>query len=182
MAHESIPIEKEATAVKKALQTIGLTLVIALVSLLAVGLVFTHSLTHADADPNQMLARQLMLHLRDGQTFRLTDAYPEPWDTVQVVSSGETLTNWTWRTLHTFDSRLAELQEGQQLLVFWREGEVARMVRFARDAGMPWFAADASSEEGVIIPRNNALFRATLVQEAGIKYYTCVPENSAVQV
>lgn len=167
---------------KKTLQTIGLTLMIALVSLFAVGLVFTHGLTHADADPNKLLARQLLPLLRDGQTFRLADAYPEPWDTVQVVSNGETLTDWTWRTLHTFDSRLAELQDGQQLLVFWHEGEVSRMVCFAHGAGMPWFVADAFSEAGAIIPRNHAAFRATLVQEDGVKYYTCVPESAAVQV
>lgn len=168
---------------KKALQTIGLTLAIALVSLVGVGFVFSHAFTHADADPNELLARKLLPYLRNGQTFRLVDAYPEPWDTVQVVGGGEMLTDWTWRTLHVFDAGLAEVQAGQQLLVFWREGEVSRMVRFARGMGMPWFVTQSDvAQVGAIIPRDSAAFRATLVQEGDMRYYTCVPESPAVQV
>ena len=168
------------TAIKKMLQTVGLMLLIAILSLVAVGFAFTNTFPHADADPNDILARTLMRHLKNGQTFRLAEAYPDPWDTVQVVREGESLNDWTWRTLRAFDANLANTGEGEQLLVFWRQGEVARMVRFRRETGMPWFVIAGSTEDGYIVPRESAVFRATLVRDGATDYYACVQESAEV--
>ena len=167
---------------KKALQTVGLTVAIALISLLAVGFIFANSFPHADADPNTVLAHRLMPSLRDGSVFRLADVYTEPWDTVQVINADEKLNEWTWRTLCAFDAGFADRPQGQQLLVFWLEGGVSRMVRFTHSAGMPWFETDANAEDGTIIGRDSAVFRATLVEDGGIRYYHCTPTSGPVAV
>lgn len=168
-------------AIRKGLQTVALLLLCAVLAPAAVLGLFSGS-RHADSDPNAILARAALPFLKDGQIFRLADAYPEPWDAAQVVHGGEALTDWAWRTLRAFDSHLAQVDEDTQLLVLWREGNIARMVRFERSAGgMPWFAPlDAGG--GEIVSREDAVFRATLMEDRGVRYYLCVREAGAVQL
>lgn len=168
--------------IRKALQTVVLLLLCAVLALAAVFGLFSRN-RRADGDPNLILARAVLPFLKDGQTFRLADAYPEPWDAAQVVQSGEALTDWAWRTLRAFDSHLAQVDGDAQLLVFWREGNVARIVRFERAAGgMPWFAPSDAADGNGILSREDAVFRATLMEDRGVRYYLCVREAGAVQV
>lgn len=158
---------------RKALHTIALTLLIAVASLLAVSLVFHH--TAADANPNDLLARSLMPYLRDGQTFRLADVYPDVWDSVQVIRSDESLTDWEWRTLQAFNNSLLELGQREQVLVFWHHGGIANAIRInSASNGMPWFVPP-DPEDSMILSRDTAIFRATLVREADAVYYACEP-------
>ena len=162
---------------RKAIQTMGLMLFIAVVMLFAVTFAFTGASRQPDTNPNDILARTLMLQLRDGQTFALADAYPDAWDTVQVMQSGETLTAWEWRTLRAFDEGLVQLGEREQLLIFWCDGEIARAVRLAQDIrGMPRFAVTGDAEQHAILSREKAVFRATLVSQGDTLYYACVPQ------
>ena len=166
---------------RNAFRTIGLILVIAVASLAAMGLLFSRTGARVDANPNEILARTLLPHLRDGQTFDLAAIYPDPWDAVQVVHGGDELTNWEWRTLRAYDAQLLEIDEQAQLLIFWLDGGVARVVQFDTAAGyMPWFTQMDESRQSFIIARKNAVFRATLTQEDGASRYTCVPEPLAV--
>ncbi len=139
--------------------------------------------SQADANPNAVLARAVTPYLRDGHVFSLADAYPDPWDSVQLVGDGEPLDPWTWRALRTFDAGLSERLDGAQLLVFWREGEVARMVRFAAgERGMPWFTADGVAPGEALWAREKAVFTATLTGGGGNPYYLCSPLDAAVPV
>ena len=174
---------KEATPLKKALQTILLTLLLAVAALVAVLGLFGNLPGHADQDPNTLLARAIAPYLRDGHTFMLADAYPDAWDTVQVVNDGELLDPWTWRALRAHDAGLAERVSGAQLLVFWRAGTVSRMVRFApQQSGMPWFVVETQEGSGTILPRRAAVFTATLMREGRTAYYVCAPVAAAVPV
>ena len=162
---------------RKAFHTIALTLLIAVFSLLAVGVVFHR--TAADANPNDLLARTLMPYLRDGRTFRLADVYPDAWDSVQIVRSDESLTDWEWRTLRAYQNNLLQLEQQEQLLIFWRDGGIANAIRFnSADNGMPWFVPP-DPEDSMILSRESAIFRATLVREAGAVYYACEPIASS---
>ena len=165
---------------KKALQTLGLTALIAAFSLLAVlGLMGVRP--GVDLDPNAILVRRLMTTLRDGDVFTLTQAYPEAWDTAQVFTGGEPMTEWQWRTLRQADEKLAALAPGEQALVFWRDGAVAFAVRFTQGkAGEPWFTNPSFVEEGPIYPRDSAVFRAALVRDGNVAYYLCSPENGDI--
>lgn len=174
---------KEERTLGKALKSIGLMGLIALVSLVSVGWMFHGGVRKADADPNVLLARELLPYLRDGQTFRLSDAYPDPWDAVQVVRNGERLPPWTWRTLCAFDAALAQVDAGVQLLVFWQDGAVARAVRLWQGAaGMPWFQGNWPLEESVILPREAAVFRATFQGNGHSAYYACEPSPDGTPV
>ncbi|HNW85603.1 MAG TPA: hypothetical protein PLP25_00585 [Candidatus Limiplasma sp.] len=123
-----------------------------------------------------------MPYLKNGQTFRLADVYPDPWDAVQVVGEGETLDPWTWRTLCEWNVNPAELGEGEQWLIFWHEGAVAQTIRFTGDAGMPRFARGVDAEEAEILSRRNAVFKATLVRNQETAYYACVQESALTEV
>ena len=167
---------------KKALQTLGFTALIAALSLLAV-LGLTGVRPGTDLDPNAILVRRLMANLRDGDVFTLTQAYPDAWDTAQVFTGGYPMTEWQWRTLREADERLAGLALGEQALVFWRDGAVAFFVRFTQGkAGEPWFTSPSLVEEGPIYPRDNAVFRAVLVRDGNVAYYLCSPENGDIQL
>lgn len=158
---------------RKALHTIALTLLIAVFSLVIVSVAFHR--TAADANPNDLLARSLMPYLRDGQTFRLADVYSDTWDSVQVIRSDEPLTDWEWRTLQAYNDRLLQLGQHEQALVFWRDGGIANAIRFdSADNGMPWFVPP-DPEDSMILSRDAAVFRATLVREASAVYYACEP-------
>ena len=153
-----------------------LTLLIAALSLAAALGLLGRLPPHADADPNTLLARAVAPYLRDGRTFALADAYPDAWETVQLVSGGERLDPWTWRALRAFDAGLSERMDGGQLLVFWHDGVVARMVGFnARESGMPWFVIGQGEAGVAILPREDAVFLVTLTREAGTAYYVCAP-------
>ncbi len=168
---------------KKALQTILLTLLIAAVSLAAALGLMAPLPPRADADPNTLLARATAPYLKDGRTFALADAYPDAWETVQLVSGGERLDPWTWRALRAFDAGLSERMEGGQLLVFWHGGAVTRMVGFnARENGMPWFVIGQGDTGGAILPRKDAVFLVTLTREAGTAYYVCAPVGAEEKV
>jgi len=167
---------------RKVITTVALTLAIAILSLGMVGLLFWTSFRPADTDPNIILARKLMPYLKDGQTFRLTDAYPDPWESVQVVRDDEVLDDSTWRALLQYNLNLSDIREGEQMLIFWHAGVVAQVIRFTRDAGMPQFAADSVSAQATILSRGNAVFRATLIHGQGLDYYACVRENAAVDI
>jgi len=167
----------------KALRSIGLMLLIALASLLAMHVVFAGTSRHADADPNALLAGTLLPFMREGEPFSLADAYPDAWETVQLVSDEDTLTPWVWRALRAFDTNLAEPREGHQLLVFWRDGQIARVIRFARGQnGMPWFVPAAAMGDAAIIPREGAVFIPALFAEGGIPFYQCVQRDTGAQV
>ena len=156
---------------RKALHTIALTLLIAIVSLLGVSIVFHR--TGADANPNDLLARSLMPYLRDGQTFRLADVYPDMWDSVQIIRGNESLTDWEWRTLQAYNASLLELGQREQVLIFWRHGDIANAIRFdSASNGMPWFVP-SDPADSMILSRDTAFFRATLVREANAVYYAC---------
>lgn len=164
---------------RKAMITVGLTMLLAVTSFFAVSLVFAQVQTHRDADPNDRLARMLMSRLRDGVTFRMEDAYSDPWSAVEIISAGDMPTDGEWQAIRTFNASLAQLEAGQQLLVFWQDGEVTRMVRLTRDSGgMPWFAG----EEAVVYRRAQAVFRATLLKNGEVDYYLCVPEGAEAAV
>lgn len=168
---------------KKALQTILLTVLIAAVSMVAVLGLLAPLPPRADADPNTLLARATAPYLKDGRTFALADAYPDAWETVKLVSVGERLDPWTWRALRAFDAGLAERMDGGQLLVFWRGGAVARMVGFNPcENGMPWFLIGQEAEGGAILSRENAVFRVTLTREGGTAYYVCAPVGTEEKV
>ena len=167
---------------RKAITTIALTLAIAILSLGMVGFVFSPSFRPADTDPNTILARKLMPYLKDGQAFRLTDAYPDPWETVQVVQDHEILDDWTWQALLAYNQNLSGVGEGDQLLIFWRAGTIAQVIRFTRDAGMPHFLAEAGATQATILSRKNAVFRATLIHGQEMDYYACVREDAAVEI
>ena len=117
---------------RKVITTVALTLAIAILSLGMVGLLFWTSFRPADTDPNIILARKLMPYLKDGQTFRLTDAYPDPWESVQVVRDDEVLDDSTWRALLQYNLNLSDIREGEQMLIFWHAGVVAQVIRFTR--------------------------------------------------
>ena len=160
---------------RKALETIGLTLLIAILSLLAVSFAFHRTTPQADADPNDLLVRTLMPYLRDGGTFRLSEAYPDSWEAVQVVRSNETLTDWEWRTLRAYDVGLIQLGLQEQALIFWQDGAISNAIRFdSADDGMPWFVP-SGPEDSMIFSRDAAVFRATLVQGKTSVYYACEP-------
>jgi hypothetical protein len=168
---------------KKTLKTMLLTLLLAILTLVAVLGLFGRLPPSADANPNAVLARAVAPYLRDGYAFRLADAYPDAWDTVQLVGEGEPLDPWTWRALRAYDAGLAQQLEGAQLLVFWREGAVARMVRFtAAQSGMPWFVLPASEPGSAILSRDAAVFTATRTQAGRTAYYVCAPLGKAVPV
>ena len=158
---------------RKALYTIALTLLIAVVSLLGVSVAFHRPAS--DANPNDLLARSLMPYLRDGQTFRLADVYPDTWDSVQVIRGDESLTDWEWRTLQAYNASLLELGQREQVLVFWHHGSIANAIRFnGAGNGMPWFVPPDPTDS-MILSRDAAVFRATLVREANAVYYACEP-------
>ena len=162
---------------KKALQSIGLMLLLVVAALLAMELLFRGTAIHADADPNALLARALLPYMRDGQSFALADAYPEPWETVQVIAGEDQMDPWAWLALREFDANLAEPCEGCQLLVFWHGGAIARVVRLNRQtAGMPWFVPDSTAEQNGIIPREGAVFRTLFREGESIGYYECVQQ------
>ncbi len=166
----------------KALKAIGTSLLIALACLTAVVLLFTGG-RPADADPNALQARALLPFLRDGQAFRLADAYPEAWETAQLVAADEQLDPWAWQVMRAYDASLLDMRRGTQLLVFWRAGEVARMVRFSQGApGMPWFEAMAEEGAAAIWGRDDAVFTVTLQQVEGTPYYQCAPRALATAV
>ena len=159
-----------------------LTLLVAVLSLAAVLSLSGRFASHADVSPNAVLARAVTPFLRDGHILSLADAYPDPWDTVQLVGDGEPLDPWTWRALRSFDAGLSERLDGAQLLVFWREGAVARMVRFAAgERGMPWFTAGGTVPGEALWPRKQAVFSVTLTS-GGNPYYLCRPLDAAVPV
>ena len=86
-------------------------------------------------------------------------------------------------TARAFDAGLSERLSGAQLLVFWREGAVARMVRFtAGERGMPWFTAGGAAEGEALWARAQAVFKAALTGESGAAYYLCSPLDAAVPV
>lgn len=158
-------------------------MLIALACLITVAVLFAGGGRHADADPSALEARALLPYLTGGQALRLADVYPEAWDTAQLVALGETLDPWTWNALRAFDARLAEQVGEKQLLVFWRAGEVARVVRLTwGEPGMPWF--DAATEEGeqALWPRREAVFTVTLQQAESAPYYLCTPREPETAV
>ena len=164
---------------KKAMQSIGLMLLLMVGALFAADLVFRGTSRHADADPDALLARALLPYMRDGQAFALADAYPEPWETVQVVSGQTQIDPWAWRALRDYDANVSELGEGDQLLVFWRGGYIAHVVRLNRQlSGMPWFVPAEGAAQGGIIPREGAVFRTLFCGDADIAYYQCVQQEA----
>ena len=168
---------------RKALQTIGLTLLIAVITLAAVLYFFDRSTANANLTPADVQARKLMPYLRDGQTFRLTDAYPAAWDSVQVVGPTDALTDSEWRALRAYSGEITELTQKQELLVFWLDGNIASVVRFDISSGnAPWFLTEGRQGDSLILPRVRAVFRATLTHADGYDYYACVPESDASQV
>lgn len=168
---------------KKTLQLIGLTLVIALLAQATLVLLFSPVHTGEDASLNEIEARTLLIHLRDGQSFRLSDAYPDLWQSVEVTRGGRALTDWEWRALRDFDAELSQPQEEQQLLVFWYGGEITRVVRFdRRRSGMPWFVVENDAEQSLVLSRKDAMFHATLRHENGVDYYLCEPESEQAQI
>ena len=168
---------------KKALQTIGLTLVIAALAVLGVGLLTSGAGTHADADPNTILARTLMPYLKDGQTFTLAQAYPNEWDSVQIVRDVQALTDWEWRTLGAYDAALVDVEAAQQVLVFWHDGVLTNAVRLPRKGlGMPWFELPADELQSYIVSREGAVFLATLTRDERGDYYVCVPVAEEIAI
>lgn len=168
----------------KALKTIGLSLLIAVACLTAVVLLFAGGGKPADADPNALQARALLPFLRDGQAFRLADAYPEAWETAQLVAADEQLDPWAWEVMRAYNASLLDMSRGTQLLVFWHAGEVARMVRFTQGApGMPWFEATAAEAGAYALwGREDAVFTAVLQQTDGAPYYRCTPHTLVTAV
>lgn len=161
---------------RKALQTVALTLLIAVTTLATLLVLLERNQIREGLTPADVQTRALIARLRDGQTFRLADVYPDAWDAVQVISEGDVLTDWTWRTLRAYPADL-QLSPGQQLLVFWQEGTVAFTVRFDRAAGgAPWFDTDAGAGESLTVGRNAAVFLATLAHGKRYDYFICVPE------
>ena len=147
------------------------------------GYMFTRGQPGVDRSPNDILVRRLMSSLRDGYTFKLADAYSDPWDTVQVFTDGQPMTEWEWRTLRAFDPTLTQQGAGWQLLVFWREGGITQTVRLEHGAnGAPWFAVDSNAAESLILSREKAVFRAALVREGDVAYYLCTPETGTIQI
>mgnify|MGYP001004363088 CR=1 FL=1 len=143
---------------KKALQTIGLTLMIAALAVLGVGLLTFGAGTHADTDPNTILTRRLMPYLKDGQTFTLAQAYPSEWDSVQIVHNVQDLTDWEWRTLGAYDAALVDAEVEQQVLVFWHDGVLTNAVRLQRkEQGVPWFELPADELQSYIVHRKDAV-------------------------
>ena len=167
---------------RKVITTIALTLLIAILCLGTVGLLFWTNFKAADTDPNTILARKLMPYLKDGQTFRLADAYPDPWESVQVVRYDDALDDSTWRALLQYNLYLSDTREGEQMLIFWHAGAVAQVIRFTRGAGMPRFSADSVSSQANVLSRGNAVFRATLIHDQGVDYYACVRESASVDI
>ena len=168
---------------RKALQTVGLTLLIAVITLASVIFYFDRGTPNVNLSPAEVQTRTLMPYLRDGQTFRLADAYPDAWDSVQVIGYSDALTDWEWRTLRAFSPELSQISQGQELLVFWRDGIVTSMVRFTLSSGnAPWFLTEGDKGESLILSRAKAVFRATLQHADGYDYYACVPEGDASQV
>lgn len=168
---------------RKALNAVGLMLLLAVGVLGGMLWLAGRSTSVAGLTPEAVRARALYPLLRDGQTFRMADAYPEPWETVQVLHGGDTLTDWEWRTLRAVGDAAAPLAQGQQLLVFWQDGAVAFVVRSAlTTGGAPWFSIGTADGESSILGREKAVFRAMLVHAEGYDYYACVPEGDAAAV
>ena len=167
----------------KALKTVGLMLLLAVGLLGGMLWLAGRSTSGAGLTPEALRARALYPLVKDGQLFRLADAYPDVWETVQVLHGGDTLTDWEWRTLRAVGDTAAPLTQGQQLLVFWQDGAVAFVVRSAlTTGGTPWFTLGAADGESSILGREKAVFRATLVHAEGYDYYACVPEGDAAAV
>lgn len=151
--------------------------VLCALALMAVAAAFLNAavIRRPDADPSVLRTGAVFSYLRDGGRFRLSDAYPQEWDTAQFVPSSEGLSRLEQRELFSYDARFAGLEADGPLLLLWLGDSLTSVVAFPADRnGYPRFL-DAVGGESFELPRADADFLCTFVPDKSGRggYYEC---------
>ncbi|NLO85695.1 MAG: hypothetical protein GX096_09750 [Clostridiales bacterium] len=128
-----------------------------------------------DYNPSYTQTGELLRFLRDGETFRLSDAFTQEWDSVQFAAATENLQPMEQQELYQHDAGFTAIGENDALMVLWRKDQIALMLPLPRQRdGYPRFL-DATGNDTFEISRENAQFLCTFVpsEDGGSGYYEC---------
>lgn len=127
-----------------------------------------------DRNPSYAQAGELLRFLRDGETFRLSDAFEQEWDSVQFAAATEDLQPMEQQELYQHDAGFSAIGEDDALMVLWRKDQIALMLPLPKQReGYPRFL-DAAGNDTFEVSREDARFLCTFVpSEDGGGYYEC---------
>lgn len=128
-----------------------------------------------DQDRGYEQADKILRFLRSGESFRLSEVFPQAWDSAQFAASPRDLNYLEQDELYMHDERFAEENADNALMILWLKDQIVEMMTLPIEReGYPRFQGVMGSSN-FEVSRDDAQFDCMFIpDEEGIGgYYEC---------